>query len=96
MRGDEKYIEDEGLKPKRNMILFLCETCLYFRVIHLHPRVFLMRDSFVLLIPGVLLFKLLFYRKVFSNLDRNIPMGYQEPPQKSVRIFISKCFDSGC
>ena len=75
-------MKDERLKPKRNMISFPCETRLCFGVIHIHPRVFLKRDSFSPLILDVLLCKSLFYRKIFSNLDKNIPMGYQESPPK--------------
>ena len=78
MRGDEEMmnIEDEKLKPRRNRISFSYEMHFYFGVIHIHPRVFLKRDSFSPLIPDVLLYKSLFYRKIFNNLDRNIPVGY--------------------
>ena len=48
----------------------------------IHPRVFLKRDSFSPLILDVLPCKSLFYKKIFSNLDKNIPMGYQESPPK--------------
>ena len=82
------YIGDEGLKPKRNKISFSCETRLCFRVIHLHPRVLLMKDSFFLLIPGVLFCKSLFYRKIFSHMDRNIPIGYQESPKLCSDIYV--------
>ena len=55
-----------------------------------------MRDSFFPSIPDVLLCKSLFYRKIFSNLDKNILVGYQESPRKSVRIFMSECDDDYC
>ena len=73
------------------MISFPCETRLCFGVIHIHPRVFLKRDSFSPLIPDVFLCKLLFYRKIFSNLDKNILVRYQESPPPSESLFEYLC-----
>ena len=72
---------------------FFYETRLYFGVIHIYPRVFLKRNSFSTLIPDVLLCQSLFYRKIFSNLDKNIFVGYQESPSK---YLYPSVHDDGC
>ena len=69
---------------------------LCFGVIHIHPRVFLKRDSFSPLILDVLLCKSLFYRKILSNLDKNIPVGYQESLSKSLFGYLCPSINDDC
>ena len=85
MRGDGEYIyrmRDSNLKGIG--FLFLVKHVSGLELSIIHPRVCLKRYSFSPLVPDVLLCKSLFYRKILSNLDKNIPVGYQESPPPKV------------
>ena len=73
-------MRDSNLKGIRFLFLLKLVSALKLSIIH--PKVFLMRDSLYPLIPDVLICKSLFYRKICNNLDKNIPVWYQESPLK--------------
>ena len=73
--------------------LFLVKCVFGLEISIIHPRVFLKRDSLYPLVSNVLLCKLLFDREIFSNLDKNIPVGYQESPPKSLFGYLCPSVD---